>query len=90
MQRIHLIISGRVQGVYFRHHTNIEANKLGLTGFVRNLSNGNVEVIAEGSEEKLKELIQFCRKGPDSANVENVDITYEEPKQEFKTFSIRN
>ncbi|MBU0628631.1 MAG: acylphosphatase [Nanoarchaeota archaeon] len=89
MKRIHLIISGRVQGIYFRHYTNIEANKLGLKGFVRNLNNGNVEVIAEGSEEKLKELIKFCRKGPDAANVDNVIIDYEEPKQEFETFSIK-
>ena len=89
MKRIHLIISGRVQRVFFRHNTNTVANKLGLKGFVRNLYNGNVEVVAEGSEEKLKELLKFCREGPESAHVENVGIKYEETKREFKTFSIK-
>ena len=56
MKRIHVIISGRVQGVFFRYNTNKVANKLGLKGFVRNLSDGCVEVVAEGSEDKLKEL----------------------------------
>jgi|TARA_B100002003_G_scaffold195421_1_gene185246 acylphosphatase len=57
MKRLHLIISGRVQGVFFRHNTNKIANKLGLTGFVRNLGNRDVEVVAEGTEEKLKEPV---------------------------------
>jgi len=89
MKRIHLIISGRVQGVFFRHNTNKIANKLGLTGFVRNLGNGCVEVIAEGNEEKLKELILFCKEGPENSNVANVKTQYEEPKNEFNTFSIK-
>lgn len=89
MKRIHLIVSGNVQGVFFRHHTNKVANKLGLTGFVRNMPDGNVEVIAEGNENILKELIEFCKKGPIGAHVENVEIIYEEPKNEFNTFSIK-
>lgn len=89
MKRAHLIISGMVQGVWFRHNTNKVANKLGLKGFVRNLPNGNVEVAAEGDEDKLKELIEFCKRGPIGAHVENVKIEYEKPKNEFKTFSIK-
>jgi len=89
MKRVHLMISGDVQGVFFRHNTNKVANKLGLTGFVRNLPGGNVEVVAEGDEDKLKELIEFCKKGPIGAHVENVKIEYEEPKNEFYTFSVR-
>lgn len=89
MKRIHLIISGSVQGVWFRHNTNRVANKLGLAGFVRNLPDGNVEVIAEGDEEKLNELIAFCKKGPEGANVEDVKIEYQKPKNEFKAFSIK-
>ncbi len=88
MKRIHLIISGRVQGVYFRHHTNIEANKLGLKGLVRNLGNGSVEVIAEGKEQEINQIIEFCKKGPDRARVDNIEIDYQEPKNEFKEFSI--
>ncbi len=89
MKRIHLIISGRVQGIFFRHNTNKVANKLGLTGFVRNLPDGNVEVIAEGDEEKLKELIAFCKKGPEGAYVEDIKIEYGKPKKEFSAFSIK-
>lgn len=88
MKRIHLIISGDVQGVWFRHNTNIVGNKLGLRGFVRNLPNGNVEVVAEGDENKLEELIEFCKRGPIGAHVDNVDIKYEESNGEFDTFSI--
>ncbi len=87
MKRVHLIISGKVQGVFYRHKTKKVGNKLGLTGFVRNLSNGNVEVVAEGTEENLKKLIAFCRTGPRWANVEHVEIKYEEQKMDFKTFS---
>lgn len=88
MKRIHLIISGRVQGVWFRHNTSKVANQLGLTGFARNLPNGGVEVIAEGDEDKIKELIEFCKKGPEGAHVSNIEIKYEKPKNEFDTFSI--
>ncbi len=90
MKKVHLIISGSVQGVFYRHNTNQVANRLGLKGFVRNLPNGNVEVIAEGNEEKLKELIEFCKKGPEAAYVENVNIEYEKPTKEFNTFSIKS
>ena len=89
MKRVHLIISGLVQGVWYRHNTNKVANQLGLKGYVRNLGNGNVEVVAEGSEEKIKQLIAFCREGPESARVDTVDTTYETPKDQFSTFSIK-
>jgi len=88
MKRIHIIISGNVQGVFFRHNTNKVANKLGLKGFVKNLPDGTVEVIVEGDEEKLKELIKFCKKGPEGADVENIEIEQEEAKNEFTRFSI--
>jgi len=88
MKRAHIIISGRVQGVFFRHNANKVANKLGLKGFVRNLPDGAVEVVAEGEETKLKELLEFCRRGPLGAHVENTEVKYEEPKNEFNTFSI--
>ena len=60
MKRIHLIISGKVQGINFRHYTRKKAVGLGLTGWVKN-ANDDVEVVAEGPEDKLKELIEFCR-----------------------------
>ncbi|HZX45515.1 MAG TPA: acylphosphatase [Candidatus Nanoarchaeia archaeon] len=89
MERVHLIITGMVQGVWFRHNTNIIGNKLGLNGFVRNTPEGAVEVIAEGDPTQLAKLIEFCRKGPASARVEDVKVDYEEAKNEFKGFEIR-
>ena len=89
MRRAHLIISGTVQGVFFRHSTNRLAQGLCLKGFVRNLSDGTVEVVAEGEESALRELISFCRKGPEAASVSSVAIKWEEPSSEFTTFSIR-
>lgn len=89
MKRAHIIISGRVQGVFFRYNTNIAANKLGLTGYTRNTEDGNVEVVAEGPEDKLKELIAFCRKGPEGARVDDVKVEYGKVKGEFTGFSIR-
>ncbi len=89
MKRIHLIISGNVQGVFFRHNTNKVGNRLGLKGFVRNLPDGNVEVIAEGDGDRLKEMAEFCKKGPMGAKVEEVKIKYGEATGEFDTFFIR-
>lgn len=89
MKRVHLFVSGRVQGVFFRAHTRDLAQKLGLSGFVRNLPDGRVEVVAEGPEEKLQELIEFCHRGPPLAHVTNVEIHWEEPTEEFRGFSVR-
>ncbi len=89
MKRVHLFVSGRVQGVFFRAHTRDLAQRLGLSGFVRNLPDGRVEVVAEGPEEKLQELIQFCHHGPPLAHVTNVEIHWEEPTGEFRGFSVR-
>lgn len=89
MKRVHLFVSGRVQGVFFRAHTRDLAQKLGLTGFARNLPDGRVEVVAEGPEEKLQELINFCHHGPPLAHVTGVEIHWEEPTGEFRDFSVR-
>jgi acylphosphatase len=89
MKRVHLFVSGRVQGVFFRAHTRDLAQKLGLSGFVRNLPDGRVEVVAEGPEEKLQELIEFCHRGPPLAHVTRVEIRWEEPTGEFRGFSVR-
>ncbi|MEN3010505.1 MAG: acylphosphatase [Candidatus Bipolaricaulaceae bacterium] len=89
MKRVHLFVSGRVQGVFFRAHTRDLAQRLGLTGFVRNLPDGRVEVVAEGPEEKLQELIAFCHQGPPLAHVTGVELRWEEPTGEFRGFSVR-
>ena len=81
-------MKGFVQGVFYRVSVRKVALDLGLKGFVRNLSDGNVEVVAEGDEEKINELIEFCKEGPSGAKVEGVDVTSEKPKNEFKDFEI--
>lgn len=88
MKRLHLIIHGRVQGVGFRFFTSRTARKLGLAGLVRNLSDGTVEVIAEGKEETLKQLLDYCKEGPWFANILKVDDKWNDFKGEFKDFRI--
>lgn len=89
MKRVHIFVSGRVQGVFFRAHTRDLALKLGLRGFVRNLPDGRVEVVAEGPEDRLEELINFCHHGPPLAHVTGVEVRWEEPTGEFPSFSVR-
>ncbi|OIO62599.1 acylphosphatase [Candidatus Woesearchaeota archaeon CG_4_10_14_0_2_um_filter_33_10] len=89
MKRVHIIISGYVQGVCFRYFTKVKARNLGLKGFVRNIPNGNVEVIAEGNEKELDELVEFCRKGPVLSCVANLKVEYEEFKGEFNDFTVK-
>jgi len=90
MKRIHLIIKGRVQGVGYRFFIRLTASKLGLKGYVKNLYSGEVEVVAEGEEEKLKKLIQECRKGTFLSRVDNIEVSYEKATNEFDGFSIQH
>ena len=88
-KRIHVFISGRVQGVFFRTTAKELADELGVTGWIRNLSDGRVEAVVEGEEDKLKEMIDFFKKGPPLARVDKVEIIEEEYKGEFNTFMIK-
>ncbi len=90
MKRVHIIISGYVQGVCFRYFTKIKARNLGLKGFVRNIPNGDVEVVAEGNDKEIDELVEFCRKGPVLSCVANLKIEYEEFKGEFNDFTVKS
>ncbi len=74
MARMHLLIEGRVQGVWFRATTRDEAERIGVVGWVRNLPDGRVEVLAEGTPEQLDELLEFCRRGPKHAVVTHVEV----------------
>ncbi len=89
MKRIHLIIHGKVQAVFYRSNTHKKASELGLKGFVKNLEDGTVEVIAEGSEEKINELIEFCRNNPGYSKVDKVDVKEEKVTNEFESFGVR-
>ena len=88
IKRVNLTIRGHVQGVFFRASTRQQAQRLGLTGFVRNLNNGSVNAIAEGELENIEHFINWCKLGPDAAQVEEV-IVKDEPVTESETnFSI--
>lgn len=86
--RVRLFIEGRVQGVWFRDSTRQEAKRSGVTGWVRNVPDGRVEVLAEGPEEKVMNFIEWCRHGPPHARVVHVERSIEEWKGEFESFDI--
>lgn len=87
--RAHVFISGMVQGVFFRSETAHEAKKHGVTGWVRNLPDGRVEAVFEGEEENVKQLVEFCRRGPRGARVAEVNASWETYTGEFEEFEIR-
>ena len=86
LTRARVIISGDVQGVGLRFHTRVKASTLGLKGFVRNLDSGDVEAVFEGEEDKVKEIIEWFRKGPAFALVKNVKVEFEDYTGEFESF----
>lgn len=88
-KQVHLVISGRVQGVFFRASASFCARKLGLTGFARNLSNGDVELVAEGDEAQLKKMMAWSRQGPPGAQVDHVTAEWSEATGSYAAFSIR-
>jgi acylphosphatase len=82
-------VSGRVQGVYFRYFVLEKAQTLGLTGWVRNLPDGAVEVEAEGQKFDLEQLLEALREGPSLAHVEKIAVDWRPPTQRYSVFSIR-
>ncbi len=85
----HVLISGKVQGVFFRANTKQKAEQLGVTGWVKNTSDGKVEAIFEGDEEDVNEIITWCHQGPSLARVDDVDIKEKEVKNEYNDFKIK-
>ena len=89
-KQYHIIIHGRVQGIFFRDNTVKIVNKIGnLTGYVKNMPDGTVEVIAEGEEQYLKELVDFCKQGPLLAKVKRIVVMEKKPTGEFEGFSVK-
>lgn len=88
MKRAHFIITGDVIGVGFRSWVKQKARDLGLVGWVTNRPDGSVEVIAEGSKDKLDELVRDCQDGPEVSMVEKVDVTWERGTGEFLSFEV--
>jgi acylphosphatase len=86
---VHLNISGRVQGVYYRASMLQEAQRLGLTGWVMNRPDGSVEAVAEGWKAKIEELIAWCHQGPQGARIAGVEVQWQKPENSFFGFAIR-
>lgn len=88
MKRIHGVVRGRVQGVSYRASMQREAQRLGLTGWVRNLPDDTVEFVAEGEAARIDELIAWARRGPRMAVVTGLDLAWETPAGRFEPFRI--
>jgi len=89
MARAHVFVSGRVQGVFFRANTQAEAQRRGVTGWVRNCFDGRVEAVFEGPKDKVQEMVAWCHKGPPFARVDKVEVLWEEYRGEFASFCVR-
>lgn len=88
MPTIHLIIKGKVQGVFYRATAKEIAEEIGVTGWIKNTSEGNVELMATGTEEQLIYLIDWCKQGPPKSIVSDVMVTKKEKEEAFKGFQI--
>ena len=87
--RVRIFVSGLVQGVFFRSETKNKVEELGLFGWVGNLADSRVEILAEGEKDRLKKLVVWAKKGPDSAKIDGLEIDWQEYQGEFKNFEIR-
>ncbi len=88
LQTVRIIVSGKVQGVFFRKYTFDVASKLGVTGYVMNMPGGNVKIEASGDEKLLEDLVSWCRSGSPGAEVEEVEVT-KLPLTNYSGFTIR-
>ncbi|HEY6149862.1 MAG TPA: acylphosphatase [Gaiellaceae bacterium] len=88
MKRVRVRIRGRVQGVFFRAEARARAESLGVAGWVRNAEDGSVEAVFQGDEERVSSMVEWCRRGPGGAEVDDVEVQSEEPIGETG-FSVR-
>jgi len=86
---VHIIAHGLVQAVGFRNYTKVSAQRLGVVGWVRNMDDGSVEIWAEGTQDRLQHFIQAVRRGPSHGRVTQLDLTWEVPNGESRSFRIR-
>ncbi len=88
LKQLHLLVKGRVQGVYFRASTQREARRLGISGWVKNKNDGSMEILAEGEEVAIRELYGWAQKGPSAARVDKVETRWRSFTGEFSDFRI--
>lgn len=86
----HLVVRGKVQGVYFRLSTKEQADALGLAGWVRNCSDGSVEMVVRGDSQSIEKLIAWCYYGPSHARVKDVRVDWQKEEGEMSDFAVRN
>lgn len=86
--RLHAFVSGRVQGVFFRKNVKEFCFSIGLTGWVKNLRDGRVELVAEGPKPKLDELLKFIKKNPGASQVEKIEHEFSEQEEGFASFDV--
>ena len=89
MKRVHIFVSGKVQGVCYRAETWRFARHLNLSGWVRNLRDGRVEAVVEGGDDIVNEMVEWCKKGPALASVTGIEVIDEPYLGKYKDFSIR-
>ena len=87
-QRVHILISGKVQGVFFRQALKVVAKKNNVAGWVRNLPDKRVEAILEGDDKYVNQVIEWARIGPANSRVDNMEVNNEEFKNEFSAFEV--
>jgi len=87
-KQAHVWVSGRVQGVFYRHTTHEEAVRRGLTGWVRNLRDGRVEAVFQGERSHVEDMVQWCHRGPSGAWVKDVQLVWEEPDPAVGGFRV--
>lgn len=90
MKRVHLVIRGTVQGVFYRATARDTARSLGVTGWVRNRPDGSVEAVVEGEANAVEKMIAWCQKGPPMASVSEVEVSWETYRGAFDNFTIRH
>ena len=88
-KRIHIFVTGRVQGVFFRQSTKVMAIKNNVNGWVCNLDDGRVEIVAEGEESNINALTNWCKTGPANSRVDEFELSEENYTDEFENFEVR-
>lgn len=89
MHQAHIIVSGHVQGVFYRATCQEVAVSYGLKGYAKNMPSGDVEVVAQGDKDKIERLINWCKKGPPGAKVMSIKVEWESSSEVFYSFGIR-
>jgi acylphosphatase len=86
---VHVFVTGRVQGVFFRQATKVIAIKNNVTGWVRNLDDGRVEILIEGDDKCVDAVTEWCNCGPANSRVDNIEVNDEEHSDKFENFEVR-